>query len=127
VASLIFGSHDGPVRGVAPGCRGLLAPVFSGDSAGGLSPCSQVELARALLQALEAGACVINVSGGQFTPSGAAHPLLADAAAQCASRGALIVAASGNDGCECPHIPAALPGVLAVGSARGGRRAPRLE
>ena len=35
---------------------------------------------------------------------------------QSAERGVLIVAAGGNDGCECLHVPAALPNVIAVGA-----------
>src|SRR5262249_4530564 len=34
----------------------------------------------------------------------------------CARRGILLVAAVGNQGCECPHVPAALDAVLAVGA-----------
>src|SRR5262249_5685908 len=64
----------------------------------------------------ERGAQVINVSAGQYAPGESAQPILADAVARCTRRGLLIVAAAGNDGCECPHIPAALPGVLAVGA-----------
>ena len=78
--------------------------------------CSQLDLARAILAAAENGAKIINISGGQFAPTRAAHPILANAIAQCMRQGILIVAAAGNDGCECLHIPAALPGVLAVGA-----------
>ncbi|HKI16477.1 MAG TPA: aminotransferase class V-fold PLP-dependent enzyme, partial [Isosphaeraceae bacterium] len=116
VTSIIFGQHDGPVPGIAPGCRGLIIPIYSDESIDSPRPCSQVDLARALLQALQAGANIINVSGGQFSPSGTAHPILADAVRACAQRGALIVAAAGNQGCECLHIPGALPSVLAVGA-----------
>ena len=52
VASVIFGRHDGPVPGLAPGCRGLIVPIFS-DEEGHLS---QLDLARAIDQAVEAGA-----------------------------------------------------------------------
>lgn len=120
-ASIIFGRHDGPVKGIAPRCRGLVVPIFRDGPDGGLAPCSQIDLARALTQAVQAGAHVINVSGGEYSPSGTAHPILADAVAACANSGALIVAAAGNEGCECLHVPGALPGVLAVGAmnARG--------
>ena len=78
--------------------------------------CSQLDLARALLQAAEHGADIINVSGGEFAPGGRASAILTDAVSQCVRRGILIVAAAGNDGCSCLHVPAALPGVLAVGA-----------
>ncbi len=116
VASLIFGQHDGPVRGVAPGCRGLVLPIFSSDTNDDLRPCSQLDLARAITQALTGGAQVINISGGEFTPGDQAHPLLADVVRECARRGIVIVAAAGNNGCDCLHLPAAMGSVLAVGA-----------
>jgi subtilisin family serine protease len=33
VARVIFGAHDGPVQGVAPGCRGLSVPLFTSTGA----------------------------------------------------------------------------------------------
>jgi subtilisin family serine protease len=120
VASIIFGRHDSAVKGIAPLCRGLIVPIFTDVLRGPPVPCSQVDLARALLRALQAGANVINVSGGQFSPSGTAHPILADAVLACARSGVLIVAAAGNQGCDCLHVPGALPSVLAVGAMNAG-------
>ncbi|MEX2120218.1 MAG: PatA/PatG family cyanobactin maturation protease [Pirellulales bacterium] len=116
VASVIFGQHVGPVKGIAPKCRGLIAPIFTDVVDGVPLPCSQIDLARALLQVLQAGAKIINISGGQFSPSGTAHPVLTDAVRTCVQNGALIVAAAGNQGCDCLHIPGSLPSVLAVGA-----------
>lgn len=59
---------------------------------------------------------MVNISGGQLSPSGEADRTLADAVRYCTERGVLVVAAAGNDGCFCAHVPAALPGVLAVGA-----------
>jgi cyanobactin maturation PatA/PatG family protease len=116
IASVIFAQHDGPVAGLAPHCRGLVVPVFTDEPGGGVTPCSQIDLARAILQAAQQGAHVINISGGQDAPSGRSHPLLADAVRYCASKDVLIVAAVGNQGCACLQVPAALPFVLAVGA-----------
>jgi cysteine desulfurase family protein len=116
VASVIFGQHSSAIKGIAPQCRGLAIPIFKDRDANSFAPCSQVDLARAISQAVEAGANIINISGGQFSPSGSAHPILADAVKRCASRGVLVVAAAGNQGCECLHIPGAIPSVLAVGA-----------
>ena len=81
-----------------------------------IGPSSQLDLARAISQAVQKGAHVINISGGEFSPSGTAHPILANAVRDCASLGVLIVAAAGNDGVRCSHIPGALPSALAVGA-----------
>ena len=120
VASVIFGQHDGPIKGIAPHCRGLIAPVFRDASEGAIAPCSQLDLARAITTAVQEGAHIINISGGELSPSGTAHPLLADAVRNCAENDVLIVAAAGNEACDCLHIPGALPSVLAVGAMDSG-------
>jgi cyanobactin maturation PatA/PatG family protease len=113
ITSLIFGQPGGPVRGIAPRCRGLILPVFRDYQEGRLS---QLDLARAIEQAVQDGAHIINISGGERSPSGQAHDVLARTVRLCERNNVLVVAAVGNDGCECLHVPAALPGVLAVGA-----------
>ncbi len=112
VASILFGQHNGPLHGVAPGCTGLLLPVFNDEG----RLLSQLDLSRAIEKAVEAGAHVINISGGQLTEVGEAEDWLDRAVRHAGNSGALIVAAAGNDGCACLHVPAALPTVLAVGA-----------
>jgi cyanobactin maturation PatA/PatG family protease len=116
VASLIFGQPDTLITGVAPACSGIILPVFADGPQDSLVVCSQLDLARAIFQAVEHGAHVINISGGQLTPSGEPEPLLAKAVQACADNNVLIVAAAGNDGCECLHVPAAVDSVLTVGA-----------
>jgi cyanobactin maturation PatA/PatG family protease len=115
VASIIFGRHDSPVPGLAPFCRGISIPIFASIDADTFQVCSQIDLARALSLAVQHGAHVINISGGELSLTGSAYPLLENAVRECARAGVLIVAAAGNQGCECLHIPAALDSVLAVG------------
>jgi cyanobactin maturation PatA/PatG family protease len=116
IASVIFGQHDGLVRGIAPGCGGLIVPVFADGSDGSIAPCSQIDLARAITQSVEHGANIINISGGELSSSNEPHPLLANAVRLCVENSVLIVAAVGNNGCECLHVPAAVPSALAVGA-----------
>src|SRR5262245_23551001 len=112
VARLIVGQRCG----IAARCTAISLPIFeSADS--GLASCSQLDLAQALTAAIQEDVHVINVSGGQFAPSGAAHPLLTEVVHECERRAILIVAAAGNEGCDCLHVPAALGTVLAVGAA----------
>ncbi|MFS0519403.1 S8 family peptidase [Nostoc sp. UIC 10607] len=113
ITSIIFGQPSSEVRGIASACRGLIVPVFSDARRGSLS---QLDLARAINQAVEQGAHVINISGGQLVQATEADPMLAKAVKFCNDNGVLIVAAAGNDGCQCLHVPAALPSVLAVGA-----------
>jgi cyanobactin maturation PatA/PatG family protease len=115
IASMLLGRHGSEVSGIAPGCRGLVVPIFR-DAGGQVSVVSQLDLSRAILYALDRGAHVINISGGQPDPSGEAHPLLAAAVRECEANGTLIVAASGNEGCDCLHVPAALESVLVAGA-----------
>ncbi|MEU1268627.1 S8 family serine peptidase [Streptomyces sp. NPDC005799] len=112
VASMIFGRPGSPVSGVAPRSRGLILPVFR--DAGG--PLSQVELARAIEIAVREGTDVINISGGERAPTGEPDDVLAAALRLCETNGVLVVAAVGNDGCDCVQVPAAVPSVLAVGA-----------
>jgi hypothetical protein len=75
-----------------------------------------LDLARAISLALEHGAQIINVSAGEFAPWGQASAFLEKVVQDCADEGVLIVAAVGNEGCECLHVPAAINSVLAVGA-----------
>lgn len=113
VASLLFGQPGSPITGIAPQCRGLIVPVFRDNQEGRLS---QLDLARAIEQAVAEGAHIINVSGGQRSPTDEADSMLERALTLCKNNNVLVVAATGNDGCECLHVPAAVSSVLAVGA-----------
>jgi cyanobactin maturation PatA/PatG family protease len=116
VTSLIFGKQGSSVEGVAPGCSNLNISIYADGNDGKFSSASQVELASAIETALDQGAHIINISGGQFSNTGDADFLLKRAIDKCYKAGVLIVAATGNDGCNCIHIPAAENQVLAVGA-----------
>jgi cyanobactin maturation PatA/PatG family protease len=113
VTSLIFGQPGSPVAGIAPQCRGLIAPVFRDFDERRLS---QLDLARAIEQAVQEGAHVINISGGQQAPDEQAEGMLERALRLCEDNNVLVVAAVGNDGCPCLHVPAAVPSVLGAGA-----------
>ncbi|WP_438022197.1 PatA/PatG family cyanobactin maturation protease [Sorangium sp. So ce233] len=112
VASILFGQKRSPVEGIAYKCRGLVIPIFSDHR----PSVSQLDVTRAVEHAMEAGAHVINISGGQLAEQGDVDELLERAAHVCRGRDVLIVAAVGNNQCPCLHMPAALPPVLAVGA-----------
>lgn len=122
IASVIFGNHQSSVKGIAPLCSGVVIPIYRSRTDGSVEPCSQSNLAQAIEKAIDfsrqqnAEALVINVSGGQFSESGEAQSALKQAIAKCNKLGILVVAAAGNEGCDCLHVPGALPSVLAVGA-----------
>lgn len=62
VASIIFGQPGSEVSGIAPHCRGLVVPIF----ADGRASATQLDMARAIEQAANAGAHVINISRGSL-------------------------------------------------------------
>ncbi len=116
VASIVLGQHNGYAQGIAPHCRGLIVPIISDRADGSFASYSQLGLAQAIALAVQAGANIINISLGQYSTDGVAHPLLAKAVNDCVARNVLIVAAAGNEGYDGLSIPAALPSVLAVGA-----------
>ena len=112
VASILFGQPGSPVQGIVPQCKGIIVPIFADDR----RRTSQLDLARGIEQAVHAGAHIINLSGGQLTDFGESDGWLKNAVRLCRENNVLLVAAAGNNGCECLHVPAALPSVLAVGA-----------
>ncbi|AWK85773.1 S8 family serine peptidase [Azospirillum thermophilum] len=116
VASIIFGQPGTVLEGIAPACRGVIVPIYEDTPQGSVRPCSQADLAEAIQAALREGAQIINISGGQLARGGSPDPTLVAAVQACEEAGVLVVAAAGNDGCDCEHVPAALPTVLAVGA-----------
>ena len=115
VASILFGQHGGPIRGLAPTCRGIIIPVYRDN--GERLACTQDDLAAAIMEAIRQGAHIINISGGELSGNGSAGARLSEAVRACHEQRRLLVAAAGNEGCgSCLHVPGALPTVLAVGA-----------
>lgn len=112
VASIIAGQPQTDVEGIAPGCTFLSVPAWTPER---MRP-SQIDLARAIEAAVDEGAHIINLSGGQFVDAPLAQDHLERAVQRCIDNDVLLVAAAGNDGCPCLHVPASLDGVIAVGS-----------
>lgn len=112
VASLIAGS--GRVRGAVPGARLLAADVYGRDPAGG----SATAIAKALAWLVGQGVPVVTIS-----LVGPPNLLLGRVIAAAQARGAIVVAAVGNDGPAAPFAyPASYPGVVAVTGVDGRRR-----
>jgi len=111
-ASVLFGRHDGPVPGMAPGCRGVLVPAYK-DASAARDP---VALSRALDICIDAGADVVCLQicfpADYVDTSGP----LAQSLRRANELGTLIVASAGNEGGGVLCHPAIQPEVLAVGA-----------
>ncbi|NWK57003.1 S8 family serine peptidase [Verrucomicrobiaceae bacterium N1E253] len=110
VASIISGDHP-LTPGVAP-ASDILSIRISDES--GTS--NSFTLAEGIIQAVDGGASVINISMGSYGDSS----MVADAVQYAQDHGAVIVASAGNEGLDTLAFPAAYPGVIAVGAVEQG-------
>jgi subtilisin family serine protease len=93
------------VAGACWTCSLMPVKVLGSDAYGDSST-----VARGIVWAVDHGARVVNLSlGGPETTQ-----TLTDAVAYATARGALLVAAAGNDGTSAPYYPAASPAVIGV-------------
>jgi subtilisin family serine protease len=107
VAAAAGDNHIG-VAGYCWRCRVMPLKVLDADGGGFAS-----DVARAVVWATDQGARVINASlGGPLEDAS-----LAAAAQYAQDRGALLVAAAGNDSSSQLDYPAALPAVVSVGAS----------
>jgi len=108
VAGLV--AANGRVKGAAPCAKILPVQVFKGAEYVG-----DVGAAEGLVWAVDHGAQVINLSWG-----GAGYSVtLARAIEYALRKGAIVVAAAGNEGGPFPSYPAAYPGVITVSALTG--------
>lgn len=111
VASILAGQPTGPLLGIAPQSTYLSFPALAEDGS-----CSQAELASSIASAREHGAHIVCICAGAPSVSGRADAGLSRSVQACHDDGILIVAAAGNDGCACLHVPGALPTVFPIGA-----------
>jgi len=107
VASLVAGR-----RGVAPQASLLSVRVMDSEGVG-----DSFTLAQGIVEAVDRGADVINVSLGSF----ARTSVLENAVAYAEEKGVPLVASSGNEGLEVLPFPAQFPSVVAATSISADR------
>jgi len=126
VYSVIAGSADAVIPGIAPGCTVVSIPVFAPAAEGTQATCTQEQLAAGIRSALTQQANVINISASEQADLLSLSKDLSGALQEAATRDVLVIASAGNQGCACDTIPASVPGVLAIG-AHGDDGAPLLS
>ena len=100
VAGILSAKRGSAAPAISPGCTLLLRPIFSETASknGQMPEASPEELATAIIESVEAGARVLNLSVALATPSSQSQIKLEQALDHAARRGVIVVAAAGNQG-----------------------------
>ena len=99
VLGILAARRGSDAPAICPGCTFLVRPIFTEEEGPGSTPATTVsELAGAITEAVQAGANVVNLSCQLLRGSATADRDLDDAFNFAASRGAICVAAAGNEG-----------------------------
>lgn len=101
------GNNGKGIAGVDWGTKILPIQALDDDSYG-----DTLSVGRAIYYAVNQGADVISISLGSDQPD----DYIREAVQAALAKGIVVVAASGNDGCDCMVYPAHYPEVLAVGA-----------
>jgi len=117
VAGMLFAEKSSPNPGICPGCTLFSRPIFQ-DSFGRNHEDQQVatpeDLARGLLECLDAGALVVNLSAALIGCSADATRSIGSALDRAMSQGMLVVAAAGNQAAIDSSVITSHPWVITV-------------
>jgi len=98
VAGILSAKRGSAAPAICPDCTLIIRPIFpETTSANGQMPsATPEELASAIIECIDAGAHVINLSAALANPSAKGERRLEDALGYCARRSVIVVAAAGN-------------------------------
>jgi subtilisin family serine protease len=98
IAGVLSARRGSPAPAISPGCTLLIRPIFAETASGNdyMPSAAPRELATAIVECMDAGARVVNLSVALSRPSPQAEQALENALHLAARRGVLIVAAAGN-------------------------------
>jgi subtilisin family serine protease len=100
VAGILAARRGSAAPAICPQCTLLVRPVFAdaGKSDGEMPSASPEEVASAIVESVDAGARVINLSAALVQPGGQHEAELEEALNYAGHRGVVVVAAAGNQG-----------------------------
>lgn len=100
VAGMLSARRGSGAPAICPGCRLLLRPIYAEALGrnGEMPSATPKELAEAIIDSINAGAHVINLSSALVQPSHQGQSKLEEALDHAARHGVLMVAAAGNQG-----------------------------
>ena len=116
VAGILIGNRVSAAPVICPDCTLLLRPIFAeGTSTDGQMPsATPEELANAIIDCVENGAHVINLSAALAQPSAKGERRLEEALDHSAKHGVVVVAAAGNQGTVGSSVITRHPWVIPV-------------
>jgi subtilisin family serine protease len=100
VAGILAARRGSAAPAICPGCTLVVRPIFLQPAAANAAApsASPQDLAEAIVDCVQAGARILNLSLSLATVSPNREPQLVQALDHAAARGALVVAAAGNQG-----------------------------
>ena len=100
VAGILSAARGSDAPSISPNCTLLVRPIFAETVAGNpdMPSATPEELAVAIVDCVDAGADVINLSAALAQPSAKGQRRLKEALDHSAQRGVVVVAAAGNQG-----------------------------
>jgi subtilisin family serine protease len=100
VAGILCAKRSSVAPAICPGCSLVIRPIFPEAASEGeqMPSATPTELAQAILDCVEAGVRVLNLSAALSQPSVNGEPVLESALNQAAKRGVIVIAAAGNQG-----------------------------
>ena len=100
VAGILCAKKGSPAPAICPECTLLVRPIFAetSSSRSDIPRATPEELAAAILETIEAGARVLNLSAALARPQSSGERKLEEALDEALARGVIVVAAAGNQG-----------------------------
>jgi subtilisin family serine protease len=100
VAGILSANRNSVATAICPNCTLLIRPIFAETTTGSeqMPSATPEELAGAIIESIDAGARVLNMSVALAQPSSRGQRELEESLDYAVKRGAIIVAAAGNQG-----------------------------
>lgn len=116
VTGVLAAKRNSAAPAICPDCTILIRPIFTDASVGmeGMPSATQLQLATAMVECIDRGARVINLSLAVVGRSSRGDQQLEDALTQTIKHGVLVVAAAGNQGTLGSSILTRHPWVISV-------------
>src|ERR1700751_3940149 len=124
VAGILLAKRGSTALAICPGCSLLVRPIFRETNSGNeqMPSATPQQLASAIVETVDAGARILNLSASLVQPSAKGECELQSALDYAAQRAVIVVAAAGNQGAVGSSVITRHPWVIPVAACdRHGR------